>query len=56
MSAIDDCLDMHKTKDYSEWIKLYQEAREELSALRQRVVELERERDAARSGHDYAVA
>ena len=41
MSALDDCLDMHKTKDYSEWIKLYQEAREELAALRKRVAELE---------------
>jgi BMFP domain-containing protein YqiC len=47
MSALDDCLDMHKTKDYSEWIKLYQEAREELASLRQRVAELDEARNTA---------
>ncbi len=45
-----------KSRGYERIAKERDEARAELAALRQRVAELERERDAARSGHDYAVA
>lgn len=48
MSALDDCLNLNKQRNWDDWMRLYDEARAELAALRQRIAELE-----AQAANDY---